>query len=66
MLLVLNTANHQAHGDPQDGISILGIDFTPDSRSLLMLIGALRCLAVLLGYATIENVSEWILELTKL
>ncbi|MGI9174192.1 MAG: helix-turn-helix transcriptional regulator [Rhodothermales bacterium] len=47
----------------EKGFSLLGIDVSVDLASSLVLVGALGCIFVLLGYVTMENVAEWVTEI---
>lgn len=46
------------------GLKLEGVHVTLDPAQALLLVGALLSLAILVGYATMENMAEWLIALT--
>lgn len=50
--------------DTDDGFTLTGLRFSFHRMSTLVLLGAFLGLGIMLGYATLENIAHWIIELT--
>lgn len=63
-LIALMSQLHITGEDTENGFTIKGVRFSFHHLSTLILLGSILVLGLMLGYAAIENIADWIIELT--